>query len=289
MQGKFLFLLFLFLSATSANGQSETLAMLEDSMYAAQQVMATSEDDDEKFAASEKFRTFLIEALNSDGCYEYPFSKLTSVGTMVSPDDKFRLFNWNVARFNETHKYFCFVLTKNAKTGIYDWFELIDQERPIDKIETRFLTAENWIGCLYYEIIPVKKSKRSTYYVLLGWDGNDKITTKKIIDALSFERNGPRFGAQVFKDEKATKKRVVLEYSSEVMVSVKYHHDMKSIIMDHLSPSDPSMTGVYAMYGPDLSFDSYRLHKGKWELKSDIDIRIERKDNKRPYNDPQRR
>ena len=45
------------------------------------------------------------------------------------------------------------------------------------------LNYKNWYGCLYYDIIPIKVGKEK-YYTLLGWDGNNKNTTKKIIDVV---------------------------------------------------------------------------------------------------------
>ncbi|MCB0762928.1 MAG: hypothetical protein KDC12_15490 [Flavobacteriales bacterium] len=286
MRKSVLSLLLLFLMG-GASAQMESLSALEDSIAHTHQRMLAAGDDNLRFAINDSLRLLIIEVLNSEGCFAYPFKKLTNMGTITSPDKAFRVFNWNVARENETHKYFCFILTADPKTQTYNWTELLDQERTIDKPESRYLAEDNWFGCLYYEIIPVKKRKKVDYYVMLGWDGNDRFTTKKVIDALSFEKNGIRMGAPVFKAEKSTLKRVVLEYSSDVMVSVKYHSDMKSIVFDHLAPGDPAMVGVYAMYGPDLSFDSYKLKKGKWELQSNIDIRLERKDS-RPYNDPGR-
>jgi len=45
------------------------------------------------------------------------------------------------------------------------------------------------------------------------------------------------------------------------------------IVFDHLSPSKPSLVGVYEFYGPDFSYDGYKFEKGMLELYPDIDIR----------------
>ena len=62
-------------------------------------------------------------------------------------------------------------------------FSLTDKSADIKNPENTVGEASKWYGMLYYKIVPVK-IKRKKYYTLLGWDGNDKITAKKIIDVL---------------------------------------------------------------------------------------------------------
>jgi hypothetical protein len=59
--------------------------------------------------------------------------------------------------------------------------------------------------------------------------------------------------------------------------------------MDHLAPKNPMMTGVYADYGPDGTYDLYQLEKGKFELHEKIDISEFAEDDERPYVDPRTR
>jgi hypothetical protein len=49
------------------------------------------------------------------------------------------------------------------------------------------------------------------------------------------------------------------------------------------------MTGVYADYGPDGTYDLYQLEKGKFELHEKIDISEFAEDDERPYVDPRTR
>lgn len=275
------------LMALCSFSQQESLVLLEKRMQEQIAVMQTGEED-KRLTASDSLHTLMIEALNSNGCFEYPFDSL-QMGTLRSPDDAFRLFNWNVPFDDQTHKYHCFVLTKEEKTGIYNWTEFQQFKRPIDKVNVKYLTPEKWLGCLYYDIIPMNKSKKrkrskKNTYTLLGWDGNDKYSTKKIIEVMTISNGDIRLGAPIFKNTEGSPKRVILEYSSEVMVSLKYHPKQKRIIYDHLAPRDPIMTGVYSYYGPDMTFDAFNLHKGKWVFDENVDIRLGR-DN-RPFNDP---
>ena len=114
----------------------------------------------------------------------------------------------------------------------------------------------------------------------------DRSVTRKIIDVLSFQGDKIRLGAPMFKTDKGTKKRYIIHYSSEVMVSLKYYKKQKRIVFDHVAPRDPMMTGVYAYYGPDMSFDCFNLIKGKWVMESNIDVTNGKSD--KPYFDPKK-
>jgi hypothetical protein len=139
---------------------------------------------------------------------------------------------------------------------------------------------------LYYKIIPVKV-KRKKYYTLLGGDKNDKLTSKRIIDVLYFIPDGsPRFGADLFKLEKRSPKRVIFEYSAQAIMSVKYNEETKQIVFDHLSPAQPNFEGQYQYYGPDFSFDALEFNKGKWVYIPDVDARNGKSNKDNQYKDP---
>lgn len=275
-----LFLLTVLWSAANADIATKALELAQF-----QTLIGSSESFEEKQKASESFRLLLMSVLDMEGCFEYDFNELTTVSTIKSPDEKFRIFNWNLPHDDETHEYFCFILHFDKKTNSTHWEELLDSSKRINKIQSKYLKPDQWLGALYYEIIPVKQSKTRTVYTLLGWDGNTRSTTKKIIDAISFDGSKIKLGAPIFKSEKGTTKRFILEYSSDSMVSLRWNKKEKRIIFDHLSPRDPMMTGVYSYYGPDMTYDSFNLEKGKWIFNSDVDVRNGKTD--KPYYNPE--
>jgi hypothetical protein len=140
-----------------------------------------------------------------------------------------------------------------------------------EKPESRFLTTEKWFGALYFEIIPMTRKGKSNTYTLLGWDGKDNLTTRKIVDALTINGDKIRIGANLFEYASDTRKRVILEYSNEVSASVKYYPKKNCIVMDHLSPKNPMMQGIYADYGPDGTYCLFELKKDKWIFMDEID------------------
>ena len=46
------------------------------------------------------------------------------------------------------------------------------------------------------------------------------------------------------------------------------------IIFDHLIPIEPMYQGIKAYYGPDFTYDAYRIEKkGGWRFEENIDAR----------------
>jgi len=143
--------------------------------------------------------------------------------------------------------------------------------------ETKVLVPKMWYGALYYKIIYDKKLSKN-YYTLLGWDGNNNLTNKKIIDVIDVGNNGTiKLGAPIFKNKGKTKKRVLFEYSENVVMSLKYHPKEKKIVFDFLVPASSSLEGIYEYYGPSLNrFDAYFFNENKWNYQEDVDIEQDR-------------
>ncbi|HEX7415424.1 MAG TPA: hypothetical protein VF411_15380, partial [Bacteroidia bacterium] len=126
-----------------------------------------------------------------------------------------------------------------------------------------------WFGMLYYNIISC-----GDYYTLLGWDGNDKLISRKFIDVLSFKKDGsPVFGKEVFKMPKKYPKRVMFEYNSAFTITLQYNEAVKAIVFDHLIPKESYLEGQYQFYGPDFSYDAFVLKHGKWNFEEDVDVK----------------
>lgn len=279
----FVFIGLMLMSASGIAQQKNDLAILNEQLQELHNTIGTAQDKESRMAASDSTIVLLNQHWNTPGFFEYPFDRIKGLTALTSPDKQFRIFNWNVPLDKGSQHYEAFIL-KKAEEDQLEWIELKITKRPQSNLKNKTLRADEWYGALYYDIIEMDRGRKS-YYVLLGWDGNDRLTTKKYIDVLSFtSRNEPRFGASVFKMEHGMQKRIVFEYSDEVSMSLKYYPRDNRIVYDHLSPRSSGMEGNYAFYGPDLSYDALHLKKGKWELETNVDIR-QGKDNK-PYIDP---
>jgi hypothetical protein len=164
---------------------------------------------------------------------------------------------------------------------------LTDKSSEVKNAENYAGDASKWFGMLYYKIIPVQV-KRRQYYTLLGFNGNDKLTSKKVIDILYFGADGsPKFGDDLFRVEKKFPKRMIFEYSAQVVMSLKYNESSKMIVLDHLSPPHLGLQGQFQYYGPDFSLDGFEFKKGKWNYIQDIEARNKKNSKDNKYKDPQ--
>jgi hypothetical protein len=176
----------------------------------------------------------------------------------------------------------------DSRKGEYVIIELYDKSKYATQVEYTVFTNKKWLGALYYEIIPVKKGL-NTIYTLLGWDGNNRMSNKKVIETMSFQgKDKIKFGLPIFKQNEDTKRRVVFQYSKKATISVKYQLIKRKeyIIFDHLSPMSGQLAGIPDYLVPDLSFDAFVLENGKWKYLKDFDARTSKSRNEKDFIQP---
>ena len=261
-------------------------SVYEDSLARVAPSILNAKTDSEKEAANKIFLKTIKRALEHEDSYAHPFKTLETIAILEPADGKFRLFNWNRPLNNGTYKYYCIVQTAPSRkraSKLYI-FESIEEKLPQPEMTT--LNIKNWYGALYYKIIPVK-SKGKRVYTLLGWDGSNRLTTKKIVDVLHFPDVGaPKFGLPIFEIDDQLKSRIIFEYRNMAVMSVKYYPAVKRIIVDHLSAPDASLKGNPQFMAPDGSYDAYRFKKGKWHLEKDYNAKNDKSITGEKYNEP---
>jgi len=230
------------------------------------------------------YRSFK-EALMRQRSFSYPFDSIP-IGKLTSPDGRFRIFTWNIPQPGGYQKYFGLMQVKNAD-GDVKLVELIDGRNDIKDPRNDKLTAQRWMAALYYQLV----SFNSTFgpaYVLLGSDFNNLFTSKKIIEVLTFDTHGnPVFGLPVFNvDGKYRLSRIVFEFSARASMVLRYSDEGKTIVFDHLSPSQSIFTGDFQYYGPDGSFDGFKLEDTEWVYVRDLDLRNPRRPKPKPIDAP---
>jgi hypothetical protein len=233
---------------------------------------------------NEEFKNVLQEAISNKEIFNYPFDSLSKfMSTEISPDGSFRIFNWNIELSNQRQHYECWILMKNLTL-----LKLTDFKNEIPEIEYASLDANSWYGALYYSIIP-KERKNKTVYTLLGWDGNNMFSNKKIIESMTIsKKNKIQFGVPIFKYPSGkTKKRVIFQYSKQSYMSLKHRQARKQdyLVFDHLMPPSPHLKEFADWYVTDLSFDAFQWNENQWDFKRDFDAKS-LKVFKRPFNDP---
>jgi len=244
-----------------------------DSLALAGKQILNGENDSIRIEANKYFQKSIKAILVNDPDMLFSFDSIHNVSVLISPDKKLRILSWVLPEMkNKTYTYFGYLQTAKSKKVEGALYELLDQTSNIENAEDAKLTTEKWFGGIYYKILE-NESFGKKYYTLLGWKGNNALSTKKVVDALYFMGKKPIFASSIFKVEKKIKNRLILEYNSMAVVSLKYDDKLKMIVFDHLSPADVNQTGMYENYGPDFSYDGLKFKRGKWELMKDIDLR----------------
>ena len=149
------------------------------------------------------------------------------------------------------------------------------RETPYVPMQSKNIPPTNWYGALYYKVVKIKQRKEE-YYLALGWSGNDASTDFKVIEPIFFDRNGrvSYLGKPLFETGNKKFSRIVLEYTSEGKVTLNINDTNTLIIFDHLIPIEPMYQGIKAYYGPDFTYDAYRIEKKEgWKFEENIDAR----------------
>ncbi|MBI3503072.1 MAG: hypothetical protein HY063_14900 [Bacteroidetes bacterium] len=226
---------------------------------------------------SKKFSAGLKLALEKDVKAEFTFDSLRNARVMLeSPDKQVRIFTWDVLAEDGTHTFYGFIHSYNRKSKKFEVYELKDKSEEMrgKEIENATLDNTKWYGAYYFQLAEFKYKKKKQY-VLLGWDGNNLMSNKKLIDVLSFDSKGfPKFGDAIFsKDNGKIVKRIIFEYKAGIYMSLRYEEEKNAIVFDHLSPSDPNLEGQYEFYGPDFTYDMLQFQDGKFIFVKNVEAR----------------
>ena len=201
------------------------------------------------------------------------FDSLKNVSALKSSDGLIRIYTWLLPAIDGSHySFFGFLQVKDKKSGAISLLKLEEEELNRMEAETNTYDYKNWIGAVYYKLISVK-SKDGNFYTLLGWKGNNLTTTIKLIDVLYIDKGIAKFGKPVFNVENKNRNRIVFEFSSHAVMSLKYDESKKMIVFDHLSPGNTVLDGSYTNYGPDFTYDGFKLSKGKWIYQKNIELK----------------
>jgi hypothetical protein len=251
--------------------------VLKDSLNFYYQKVFSKTPRIERIEANKKFSAALEALLLEVDPFTFPLDSMKYITQLSSDDKLLKIFNWNIPNDNEDGQFYCCIMVhKTKKKGAYDVIKLIDISKTINNIENFIGSKDKWPGMLYFKII-THKTPTETYYSMLGWDGHNAITKRKLIDVLSFKSNGePIFGKAIFEDMvNKNPKRISFEYSAQLTMNIKYYENKKMLVFDHLAPRATELEGQFQFYGPDMSYDAFKLKAGKWYFSSDISMKNE--------------
>ena len=222
-------------------------------------------------AVLDTIRIEMTEALSMQGSMDFPWMRLDKIGIITSEDTRLRIFTWHIMDDFDHYRYFGFIQVgmKKGKSRLYELKDNNKLQRGVMKLDQ---SSEDWYGKLYYQVL-TNQYKRKTYYTLLGMDFNNSRSIIKSVEVIALQRNAPHFERSLFFNGRDKVDRLVLEYSSQVAISVRYDQGTDMITFDHLVPFHPIYENNFEFYGPDGSIDGLEFSGGIWNYQDDIDAR----------------
>ena len=212
------------------------------------------------------------EVLLMKGSFQYNFESVDILSILASPDKKFKLFNWVVPKSDNNFEYYAYLqfYTKRKKNQFF--IKLNDVSDKVSNEQGIVFDNGDWFGALYSDIIHTEYNKQD-FYTLIGWDGNNSTSTKRIVEVMYLDENDePVFGAPIIKMNDGTKNRMIMEYSKKVSTNITYNSKEEYIVFDHLEPLEGAQKGMFEFYVPSLSFDGLTFKNGKWRFVEDVAI-----------------
>ena len=221
---------------------------------------------EDRFAADSQFTRTLVRALQIKNSFYYPFDSLVSIAKVVPPDSTFKIFTWQLAINGDIIRQHG-AIQMNTPDGSLKLFPLIDKTDLIKNIEDTITSNRAWIGALYYKVVE-EKAFGKKYYTLLGFDDNNMVSDRKIIDVLTFEDGQPVFGGPYFSFQnnslhKGSMDRYVMEYKKNASPKLSFDNDMDIIIYEHLISETGEPQKKYT-YIPDGDYEGLKWKDGKW-------------------------
>ena len=290
-----LFLLVISGMFTCGQAQKKEFAVLEDSIVKLHKSIIEPQELILRFQKNEQLLYLLEEALELKNSISYPFDSLKTISVLTSSDKKMRIFTWYLINEDGTHEHYGFVQTYNEEKKQYRICTLTDKWKRINNPAVQVLTCDNWYGAVYTELIELKAPNDKTYYTLLGWNGGDVFSQRKVIEILSINNKGvPSFGARVFQGyTKNRTMRIVFEYAKNTPFLLHYDKQTytektniknkktnqyivdslttKMIVFNRLIPMDESLQQIpQFMVGEASINDAFIEKDGKWIYKPDI-------------------
>nr|WP_315423568.1 hypothetical protein [uncultured Pedobacter sp.] len=273
--------------SVKAQQSPNTLNIFQDTLIKISARIVAAQSDAQKLEINGSFVKTLVDALKVSNSFSYPFDSLKNVSVIKSPDQAFRVLSWYVLLENGTYRYYG-AIQMNTKSGPLKLYPLIDQTDNLGNANS-ITNNQKWFGARYYEIVPVTSGNRLPYYVILGWKGNTQITTKKVIDILSFDKDNLTFGAPVFDGKELKRKnRIIFEYAKSNAMTLKTDLKAGMIVFDHLASFDPEIKGKFEYYGSDGTFDGFKIIGGRLKLQEDITLNNDPNSSDEFYADPKK-
>ncbi|MDA0728596.1 MAG: hypothetical protein O3C18_02785 [Bacteroidetes bacterium] len=242
----------------------------------------------DRMALHGQLQSLWSEALEAGGVLDVSWEDWEqAVVDLGEGPDRLVVLTWNVEKDNRTHVYGGWILMANPNNQErgYDYVMLSHDPAHNPEDAARMYRHDSWQGGLYYDGILTFDGNQPVY-TLLAWDGADALVTRKWAETIDVRRGRVRLGTPAFELPEGLRKRMVLTYRDAVQATLTWEPENMRIVMDHLAPEEPSMTGQYAFYGPTLSYDALVWKRGAWVFEADVQVINPSSGSPKEYRDP---
>lgn len=270
---RFVFTLIIILSSKALviNGQADisNTSFILEKLYTR---LLINNNDEDRLKINDSVRSIIDSYVSSDTVFNHKFNNLRYLGQITSPDSLLKIITWNLILQDGINRYYCYFIQKSdsGKNNLISRLTGTYRNEPV-RTDTTYSDSD-WYGALYYDLRPFRTNDKN-YWILLGIDYGNSFITRKIIEIMNFTSDRRIiFGKRWFADGEVKKHRVVLEYGSEAVVTLRFLTDT-SIVFDHLVPISPELWNNRQFYGPDYSYDAYIFENGLWRLNINVDAR----------------
>ena len=262
------FLLLVISSSFSvAQSNNSKINTLEDSLSVVGKAIFSRISEPERIQKNFQFVKSLVHLLKEKNSFGYPLKKLSMISILNSPDNNFRIFSWNVPLDDGSYLYYGSIQIK-TNDGSLKLYPLLDKTFEFKDPQSEISQPSFWYGAQYYAI---QKLSNNTY-LLLGWKGHHADYSQKVIEILTIgANNNISLGKNIFTEDLKLARKI-FSYTRQASMYLQYNNQLKRIEFDHLVPADPKLKSNYKYYGPDLSYDAYRIEDGRLIFQSNIEV-----------------
>lgn len=230
-----------------------------------------------------EFKTRLDSLLKAHPDSLPALDSIRNLSVLHTPDTSVRIITWQYPFDNGAYKFYGYLQYFHPADSSWKIKKLQDHHKEIEEPENASLNPRQWYGALYYDLVA-----RDDFITLLGWNGYHDQMNQKVIEILHFDEEGaPVFGKKIFSEYNDSARRVILKYSNDVAISLKYDRILreikkpienrlmegyhteqvkqKLIYFNKLDPIQPMFEGDYRYYVPlSEKMQGFRFKNGRW-------------------------
>jgi len=220
--------------------------------------------------ADSLFTRALVQTLKTPFSFLYTFDSLSAIKHINSPDGRFKFFSWQIDLGDGTYRQrgAMQLPTSNGQLKLLPFFDNSDF---VQNNAIGVYNRKQWIGAIYYDIIPIQYNNE-TIYTLLGFDENNNSISNKIIEILRFENDEPLLGGDFFRYTAdptypiGKVDRFIYYYKKGSNAVIKYDATKKMIILSELASTENDLKKTETLV-PSGNFKYFSWIHNQWVLR----------------------